>query len=95
MSGLHCVLYHSPVYTADSARALGLRPPLEARLMDIVPTSGFAPDDVLSLGIEFHEADRAVALDRLSLAGVVIGRRVILRVYRSSLEDLSQFLSRG
>lgn len=43
--------------------------------MDVVPACGFAPDDFLCAGLEFHEADWAVAGDVFAVGGGSMGWR--------------------
>lgn len=86
------VCYHLPVYTADSVCTLRHGPPLEAHLVHVVAACRFAPDYFFGLWIKFHEADRAVTLDRFSLSRRILCGGVLLRTRGCSLENLAKFL---
>lgn len=85
-----------PVYTADSHAALREGPFFETRLVHVVPARCTTPHDVFFVGLEFHEADRAVSFDGLSVAVCVcagLGFGFFLRE-GGVVVDLTEFLLR-
>lgn len=60
--------------------------------MDVVPAGCSTPDDFFLVGLELHEADGAVTLDGLSLAGGFVFGVGLLATDGGSLVDFAEFL---
>jgi len=82
-----------PVYTSHLLPLLADRPLLKTSLVDIVPASSLAPDDLFRLRLELSEADRAVTADFFA---VVAGRGVCFDDGEWGVgEDLAELLLVG
>ena len=84
---------NAPIDTSDTLCLLGGSPLLKASLVNVVPACSSTPHNVLSLGLEFHEAYWTVSLDRFSVASVVLCG--LLFAERGTVVYRPQFLQDG
>jgi hypothetical protein len=77
---------------ASHVPLFGVRPQVEALIMDVIAASGLAPGYLLTSGCERHAADGAVVFDRLAAA---IVRRLSHNLSRQSGSIVGDFLQFG
>lgn len=83
----------APVNTAHTLRTLGSSPLIETDLVNIIPARRFTPNDILFVGLEFHEADGTVAFDGFAVAGGVVFGFGLYAADGRALVDFVEFLS--
>lgn len=72
---------------------LGSSPLIETDSVNIIPARRFTPDDILLVGLKFHEADGTLAFDGFAVAGGVVFGFGLYAADGGSLVDFVEFLS--